>query len=137
MKQFKLLSILLLAVFFTSCSEVGDASIEQSLVVEQVKTNSATDCQGCLASAYSYRVKLKTHTGNLYYYTNYKHEVGDTLLSIFEFTDSRDGIIKTTEALLDSVSILNTKTQKKNAELELYNSLLMNIIQDNALNEGK
>ena len=133
MKQFKLVLALLIAVSFTSCSEVGDASIEQSLVVEQIKTNSATNCQGCLASAYSYRVKLKTHTGNLYYYTNYKHEVGDTLLSIFEFTDSRDGIIKTREAMLDSITTVNNKTQKKNQELELYNTLLMGIIQDNAL----
>jgi hypothetical protein len=133
MKQFKLALVLLIAVAFTSCSDEGEASIEKSLVVEQVKSTGNSGCQSCLESAYSYRVKLKTHTGSVYYYTNYKHEVGDTLLSIFEFTDSRDGIIKTTEAKLDSVTTLNAKTQKKNAELELYNSLLMNIIQENAI----
>jgi len=134
MKQFKLLSVLLVAILFTSCGPEGEASIENSLVVEQVeKTVESSNCSDCLQSIYPYRVKLKTNSGSVFYYTNYKHEVGDTLLSIFEFTDSRDGIIKTTENARDSIIDVNVKLIKKNEELELYNSLLMGIIQENAL----
>ena len=106
MKQFKLVLALLIAIVFTSCDDTGDASIEKTLVVEQVKTTENTaNCSTCLTNIYKYRIKLKTNSGNVFYYTDYKHEIGDTLLSIFEFTDSRDGIIKSTEYKLDSISI--------------------------------
>jgi len=134
MKQFKLVLVLLVGLVFTSCNDVGTAEIENDLVVEKVESTKNNDqCSDCLQNSYSYRVQLKAKSGDVYYYADYKHEVGDTLLSIFEFTDSRDGIIKTTEAKLDSVITLNSKIQKNNDELELYNSLLMGIIQENAL----
>ena len=50
-------------------------------IVEQIKANEAnSNCSDCLQEKYPYRVQLKTHTGSVYYYTSYKHEVGDTLL---------------------------------------------------------
>jgi len=133
MKQFKLMLALFAIAILSSCGPEGDASIEQNLVVDQIEATNNSGCQDCLESIYSYRVKLKANSGNVFYYTNYKHEVGDTLLSIFEFTDSRDGIIKTTENQRDSLLDVNEKIQKKNDELELYNSILMGIIQENAL----
>jgi hypothetical protein len=134
MKQFKLVLVLLVGLVFTSCSPEGEASIEKSLVVERVEqTVASSNCSDCLQSVYSYRVKLKANSGSVFYYTDYKHEIGDTLISIFEFTDSRDGIIKTTESQRDSLIEMNTKFKKKNDELELYNSILMGIIQENAL----
>jgi len=138
MKSLKLLSIIFAALLLTSCGPEGKASIEKSLVVEQVNKNSKdVNCSDCLRSVYAYKVKLKTNSGSVYYYTDYKHEVGDTLLSIFEFTDSRDGIIKQTEYERDSIIEVNKKIQKKNDELELYNELLMGIIQDNATKDKK
>lgn len=132
----KKLLFILAVTLLASCTSAGDASVEKTLVVEQVKANEKTvNCNTCLQNEYAYRVKLKTHSGSLYYYTNYKHEVGDTLVSIFEFTDSRDVVIKMTEFKLDSVITLNFKTQRKNDELELYNQLLMGIIQENAKGE--
>jgi hypothetical protein len=131
MKQSKFWSILLIGLAFTSCNS-GDAEIENTLVVEQVNTNDNPGCSDCLQSTYKYRVKLKTHSGSVSYYTDYKHEVGDTLVSIFEFTDNREGVIKKTEFIVDSLTEVNTKLQKKNDELTLYNELLMGIIQDNA-----
>lgn len=116
----------------SSCGPEGDASIEQSLVVDQIeKAKKQSNCESCLQNRYSYRIKLKTNSGNVFYYTDYKHEVGDTLLSIFEFTDSRDGIIKQREAVVDSLETVNHRLSKKNDELELYNKLLMGIIQEN------
>ena len=68
----------------------------------------------------------------MYYYTSYKHEVGDTLLSIFEFTDSRESVIKKRDILIDSLSNVNQNLYKKNQELELYNELLMGIIKESS-----
>lgn len=127
----RLLFILLIAIALTSCDGEGEASIEKTIVVEQIEANEINNqCNGCLQNSYSYRVKLTSHSGNVYYYTNYKHEVGDTLLSIFEITDNRDGIIKTTENKIDSLIGVNLKLTKKNEELELYNTLLIGIIKE-------
>lgn len=129
----KLLFILLIAIALTSCGEAGEASIENTLVVEQIKANeNATNCSGCLQNSYKYRVQLTSHSGSVYYYTNYKHEVGDTLVSIFEFANNRESIIKHREYMLDSLTTVNQKLDKKNKELELYNELLMGIIQESS-----
>lgn len=131
MKQFKFLSAMMIMLALVSCGP-GEAEIENTLVVEQVNTNSASECSDCLESTYKYCVKLKSHSGEVYYYTNFKHEIGDTLVSIFEFTDSRESIIKKDRNLIDSLQEANVKLSKKNDELGLYNELLMGIIQENA-----
>ncbi len=122
MKQFKFLSVLLITLALTSCNE---AEIQNALVVEQI--NVVEECTDC----YQYRVKLKTTSGVAYYLTDYKHEVGDTLVSIFEFKDNREGSFKKTELVIDSLNLLNSQLQKKNDELTLYNQILMGIIQEN------
>ncbi len=131
MKQFKFLSAMLIMLTITSCGP-SVSEIENTLVVEQVNTNSASQCSDCLESLYKYCVKLKSNSGEVYYYTNFKHEIGDTLVSIFEFTDSRESIIKKDRNLIDSLQEANAKLSKKNDELGLYNELLMGIIQENA-----
>ena len=137
MKKIKLVLVLLAGLTMTSCGPEGEASIEKDLVVDKVETtNASNDCSTCLQNTYNYKVTLKSHTGNVYYYTDYKHEVGDTLVSIFEFTDNREGVIKKREYVIDSLSTVNNKLQNKNDELELYNSLLMGIIQDNTIKES-
>jgi hypothetical protein len=129
MKQFKLLLALSCLIAITSCeSEPNiDARIDNNLVVEQIKLVS-TDSVGVS----SYKVKLETSEGVALYYTGFKHEVGDTLTSIFEFTDNREQIIKQERLINDSLMIINNKLVRKNDELSLYNELLMGIIQDNA-----
>ncbi len=128
MKILNLLAISLLLL--TSCTDEA-AIIEKTLVVEMVESTVQTsDCSDCLHNNYTYKVKLKSISGSVYYYTNFKHEIGDTLVSIFEFTDNREGVIKKTEMVMDSVKEANTKLHKKNEELTLYNELLMGIIQD-------
>ncbi len=129
----KLLFILSVVALLTSCTSVGDASVENTLVVEQVKSNvEDKQCTSCLQNKYTYRIKLTTNSGNLYYYTNFKHEVGDTLLSIFEFTDHREKLVKNERQINDSLTEAYNKVAKKNAELTLYNELLMGIIQEDA-----
>ncbi len=129
MKTLNLIVISLLLL--TSCTDEGSAIIENTLVVERVEsTVQSSDCSDCLHNNYTYIVKLKSISGSVYYYTNFKHEIGDTLVSIFEFTDNREGVVKKTEMVLDSVQEDNTKLHKKNEELTLYNELLMGIIQD-------
>lgn len=133
MKKIKIFLTLAIAFTIVSCNEAGDASVESNLVVEQVQVNNEDgNCPSCLVNSYKYRVKLETNSGSIYYYTDYKHEAGDTLLSIFEFTDKRERIIKNMEVNADSLIEINSELEKKNNELELYNELLMGIIQENA-----
>ena len=129
MKQFKLLLALSCLLVVSSCGDSPniDARIDNSLVVEQIKVVS-TDTNGVS----QYKVKLQTSEGAAYYFTDYKHEVGDTLTSIFEFTDNRDQIIKQEQVVNDSLMIINKRLVRKNDELTLYNELLMGIVQDNA-----
>jgi hypothetical protein len=129
MKQFKLLLALSCLIALSSCGDSPnvDARIDNSLVVEQIKVVS-TDTNGVS----NYKVKLQTSEGAAYYYTDFKHEVGDTLTSIFEFSDNREQIIKQERATNDSLVEVNKKLVRKNDELTLYNELLMGIVQDNA-----
>jgi len=132
MKQFKLFAVIGL-LLLSSCTDEGEAAIENNLVVEQIRANEVNNqCVDCLQNNYKYRVKLESTYGTIWYYTNYKYEVGDTLISVFEFTDNREVVVKKTEMVLDSVQEANTKLHKKNEELTLYNELLMGIIQDGA-----
>ena len=84
MKQFKLILFAIAATTLVSC-DGGESSIEQTLLVEQVNINNnlkEKDCSQCSVSdIYKYRIKIKSYSGATYYYTDYKHEVGDTLLS--------------------------------------------------------
>jgi len=132
MKQFKLFAVIGL-LSLASCTDEGRAEIENNLVVELIKKNELNkECSSCFQNNYEYRVRLKSESGAVWYYTNYKHEVGDTLVSIFEFTDSRERVLKNRELAIDSLADINKKLQKKNDELILYNELLIGIIQDGA-----
>lgn len=115
----------MLSMFVMSCS--SDVTIENTIVVEQVDVSDRED--------FLYKVKLQnacSECGEVFYYTNYKHQVGDTLVSIFEFTDNRESLLKIERSKLDSISVENQNLNKKNKELQLYNELLMGIIQENA-----
>lgn len=146
MKQFKLFAILSLLTFLSSCSQ--PAIVEKTLLAEQIEVNLNSNCEDCLEKNYRYKVKLGSNSGEIYYYTNYKHEVGDTLVSSYEFFDAKENSIKQKNELIDSLineitklqkneladSLINenVKLQKKISELSLYNQLLLEIIQNNA-----
>lgn len=128
----KIFYILILSALFSSCTGEGAASIEKSIVVEQVNlTKKRSDCSTCLQNSYSYRVKLKSHSGEIYYYTDFRHDVGDTLLSVFEFNDDRDFLEFNCKKTQDSIVNENVKLSKKLEEALKYNEILLNIIEKN------
>ncbi len=84
MKKFKFVLLAIIAMAFTSCEEEA-SRIEKILVIEQVNANDDVKEEGCrncnTSDTYKYEVKIRSYNGNTYYYTNYRHEVGDTLLT--------------------------------------------------------
>lgn len=133
MKQFKFLLFAIAAIALTSCNDT--AEIEKTIVVEKVETNNKSNhnCGNCPESKYDYKIRIKSESGDVYYYTNFKHEVGDTLISIFEFKDNGNKAVKNKQHELDSIVDLNSKLQKKNEELQIYNELLIGIIKDKSV----
>jgi len=125
MKQFKLMLALLIVVLFASCNERIDARINDHVVVEQIKLVE-TDTNGVA----HYQVKLQTSEGGAYYYTTYKHEAGDTLVSIFEFSDNREQLIKKEKLRNDSIKSELSDAVKKINELTLYNEMLSKVAFD-------
>ena len=79
MKEMKnLIAIFIIAILFVSC---GRAKIDNAVIVEQINILDKDN--------YKYEVKLKTRNGNndAFYYTNFRFQVGDTLLSCFEYLE--------------------------------------------------
>lgn len=60
--------LLILSIVLTSCS---DASITETVLVEQINITNKSN--------YNYEVKLKSKDVDVYYYTNVRYQVGDTL----------------------------------------------------------
>ena len=135
MKNLKLFSIVSLIIFMSSCSEQVVSNIEKTLVVEQIEANLDVNCDNCLEKDYRFKVKLRSQSGEVYYYTNYKHEVGDTLISSFEFYDTKKNDVRERDNIIDSLVDVNEKLNKKNESLSLHNELLLGIIQENAVKQ--
>lgn len=76
-----ILSLFLLSTIFTSCS---DAKISESVVVEQIN----------ILENQSHKYEVKLHTdidGNeAYFYTNFRFQVGDTLVSYFQYFEEKN-----------------------------------------------
>ncbi len=70
-----ILSVLTLSTLTTSC---GDARIKNAVVVEQINILEGKETK--------YEVKLQTDVGSqdAFYYTNFRFQVGDSLVSYFE-----------------------------------------------------
>ena len=78
-----LLSILALSILLVSCG--GRADIDEAVVVEQINISNS--------EKYKYEVKLKTRVpdgGEVYYHTNFRFQVGDSLVSYYENFDSKN-----------------------------------------------
>ena len=79
------ISIFLLSTLLTSCS---DAQLSDAVVVEQINI-----VEG---SSHKYQVKLHTDVGgcDAFYNTNHRFQVGDTLVSYYEFFEAKNSDIR-------------------------------------------
>jgi len=121
MKHLKILlqpviGVAIFALLLLSCESESDRviEIERILIVAQIEAvPEGAQYISTIGEEieYKYRVRLKSLSKNVYYYTNYKHEVGDTLLSSKEFirqeVDGRSELkeeLKVTNEKLDSLT---------------------------------
>lgn len=89
-KLFSLFAISI--ILLTSC----DASIKDAVTVEQVNIY---DAEG-----YKYQVKLKSSSKeDVYYYTNERFQVGDTLLSYYQYFEGKGAESKSLKLTIDSL----------------------------------
>ena len=79
------ISILSLSTLLTSCS---DAQLTDAVVVEQINIVNG--------SSHKYQVKLHTDnsSSDAYYNTNHRFQVGDTLVSYYEFFESKNSEVR-------------------------------------------
>ncbi len=79
------ISIFLLSTLLTSCS---DAQLTDAVVVEQINIVNGT--------SHKYQVKLHTdnESNDAYYNTNHRFQVGDTLVSYYEFFESKTSEVR-------------------------------------------
>jgi hypothetical protein len=138
MKQFKLVLVALAAMVLVSCEE-GESEIEQTLVVEQVNINGGDidkDCDQCgLKNQYKYKIKIKSNSGETYYFTDYKHEVGDTLLSSKMFVQQE---VEDRAALKNEVARLqkvNDSLVEANNTMKFQYDLMVDFYEKNVINK--
>ena len=79
------ISIFSLSTLLTSCSS---AQLTDAVVVEQINIVDGT--------AHKYQVKLHTdnESNDAYYNTNHRFQVGDTLVSYYEFFESKNSEVR-------------------------------------------
>lgn len=116
------LFLLLGVLFLASCG----SDIKDNVVVDEIKENASN------MSPQKYVAKLKTTSGEVSFYTDYKYEVGDTLISVYEFTDNREAVVKKLNYVIDSLDNAHRNLLKENEKLKTYNDMLMDIIKENA-----
>jgi hypothetical protein len=78
----KIIITLLAMCFFASCKETS--TIENNPIIEQININDAQ-------SAFKYEVyfKTKTESEDSKMLTNFRYQIGDTLISYIEFFESK------------------------------------------------
>ena len=90
----KLLLILSVAITLVSCS---DAKIYEAVVVEQIN----------ILENQSYKYEVKLHTVNnedaAFFYTNFRFQVGDTLISYYQFFEGKNNDIRKLKRENDSL----------------------------------
>jgi len=105
----KILLILTLTITLTSCKDI--VTIESNPVVSQININSGN-------SAYKYEVFFKTQNPgeDSRMLTNFRYQVGDTLISLFEYFESR---LKPTQDSLKVYMQRNLELSEKNNKLTI------------------
>lgn len=98
----KLITIFIISIVFVSC---GPAKLDNNVVVEQINILEKDN--------YKYEVKLKTRESeaDAYYYTNFRFQVGDTLVSYYEFFEGKNSeikrLVKENDSLKKELSLSN------------------------------
>lgn len=107
----KYFAILAMAALTTSCMSDA-AKVDESIVVEQINIMEG--------QSYKYEVKIKTRKEStpVYYYTNYRHQVGDTMVVLAEFYGKKEEEIRVLKNQRDS---LRKELDKAKYYLELLN----------------
>ena len=110
MKKISLILIATASILLTSCRDYS--IIDDSIVVEQINI-----LEG---QSHKYQVKLKSRVNekDVYYYTNYRHQVGDTMVVLTEFFGKKDAENKILKVRIESLS---KALDKANYYLELLN----------------
>lgn len=114
-------SILVIGIL-TSC---GHAVIEGNPVVEQININTGTE-------GHKYTVKLITKNGDddAYMSTDFRYQVGDTLISLYENFETR---MKPTQDSLFVYKELVKTLQKENESLKTYQQFLQSKIPNSEI----
>lgn len=122
MKKLHLVIALLSSILF-SCGD--PAKIDKNPIIEQVNLLGPE-------SNTKYEVKLRTQVNskNTYMYTNFKYQVGDTLISFMEYFESR---LKPVTDSLSSYKLQNEKLLKENEGLRTYTKFLESKILEEKL----
>jgi hypothetical protein len=107
----KYLAIIAVSALTISCMS-DPAKVDDSIVVEQINI-----LEG---QTHKYEVKIKTRKEStpVYYYTDYRHQVGDTMAVLAEFFGKKDEEIKLLKFQRDS---LRKELDKTKYYLELLN----------------
>ena len=94
--------------------------MRDKMYVEKVENSDDSD--------YLYRVTIDSDMeSGVTYYTNYKYEVGDSLLSPGEFNGE---LFDNQSAKVDSLTLENKRLKKDVEDLRMFNGLLIKVIKD-------
>jgi len=137
MKQFKFLLVAIAPLVFAS-SCVEKTHVEEVHVVEQVNVveKPSPDCSGCgIENRYKYNMKIKTYSGTAYFYSNYKHEVGDTLLSSKMFIQQEVEERSRLKNEVIRLQALNDSLIKSNNTMKFQYELMYDFYEKNIINK--
>lgn len=115
----KIITILTLAITLTSCKDTS--TIENNPVVSQINVNTTN-------SSFKYEVFFKTRTPSedSKMLTNFRYQVGDTLISYYEFFESK---LKPTHDSLIFYRQKYLELSKENANLNVNLKYLENKLE--------
>lgn len=114
MKKFSILILTVLVL--ASCGR----TVRDKMYVEKVENSEDSD--------YLYRVTIDSDMEDgVSYYTNYKYEVGDSLLSPGEFNGE---LFNNQSVKIDSLILENKRLKKDVEDLRMFNGLLIQVIKD-------
>lgn len=111
----KTILILLTGLILMSCAE---AKINDAVVVEQINILDP-------GSSHKYEVTLKSSNRTVFYYTNFRHQVGDTLISYYEFFENKKGNLED-----KNLQIKNLTREKDSIKKELeFSNYYLRLLQ--------
>jgi len=111
--------ILLTSLVLLSCD---DAKMSDAIVVEQINILNG--------SSHKYEVKLKTdvNSNDVFYYTNFRHQVGDTMISFYENFENQKSSFQNQKSIIqerdNQILNLTRVNDSLKKELEISNYYL-------------